>query len=285
MKKIETLAEWFATAIPQLAQNPAVDTPQLEAQLLGSFALAVPRAWLLAHTDLNLSPDQLAYLNELLNQRLNHVPLPYIIGSWEFYGLNFFVSPQVLIPRPETELLVSHAIDWLKQHPRRRTALEIGSGSGCISISLAVFLPDLQITSSDISRDALNISMRNARRHQVETQIAFLQSDLASAITGRFDLICANLPYIPTAKLAGLAVNRFEPRLALEGGADGLDLIRSFLVDCPRLIIPGGLLLFEIEAGQGETALLAARSIFPEENCQVIPDLAALPRLLSIEVN
>jgi release factor glutamine methyltransferase len=285
MKKIETLAEWFATAIPQLAQNPEVDTPQLEAQLLGSLVLGKPRAWLLAHTDLSLSPDQLARLTECLNQRLNHIPLPYITGSWEFFGLDFFVSPHVLIPRPETELLVTHAIDWLKRHPQRRTALEIGSGSGCISISLAVNMPDLNLIAVDISGLALGLSIRNTRHHQVEGQISFLQSDLASAVAGRFDLICANLPYIPTPKLAGLEVSRFEPRLALDGGPDGLDLVRSLLTDSPRLIKPGSLLLFEIEAGQGESALAAARSIFPQADCQVYADLAGLPRLLSIEVN
>jgi release factor glutamine methyltransferase len=284
MKKSKTLAEWLATAIPQLAQNPYVDMPQLEAQLLSSFVLAAPRSWLLAHTDVYLSLDQIARLNELLNQRLNHTPLPYIIGFWEFYGLEFIVSPQVLIPRPETELLVSQAIDWLKQHPQQNKVLEIGSGSGCISVSLAVNLSHLKITAIDISRSALKISMRNAEKHQVQERISFLQSDLATAISARFDLICANLPYIPTSKLTNLAVSRFEPYLALDGGPDGLDLIRSLLVTSPRLIAPGGRLLFEIEAGQSEIALQAASSTFPEADCQIFADLAGLPRLLSIKV-
>ncbi|MCE1253252.1 MAG: peptide chain release factor N(5)-glutamine methyltransferase [Anaerolineae bacterium] len=282
MKKIETLAEWINNARDQLARIDA-DSPALDAQVLASFVLERSRTWVLAHSDTLLSVQETAAFDELLQKRLNYFPLPYILGKWEFFNLEFMVSPAVLIPRPETELLVEEALHWLKNHSDRREIFETATGSGCISISLAVNRPDLKIIAGDFSLDALTIAMRNSIKHQTYTSINFFQGNLANAIQHRFDLICANLPYIPSCKIPTLQVSRFEPRLALDGGQDGLDLITKFLRDCPRLLNPHGLVLLEIEAGQAESVLNLANSVFPGSNSKVISDFAGNPRLLSIE--
>ena len=260
------------------------DTPQLEAQVLAAHVLDQNRSWLLAHQDLFLKQDQISRLNALLVERLDQVPLPYLIGGWSFYGLDFKVTPDVLIPRPETELLVSEALNWVKDHPPKHAIVDVGTGSACIAVSLAVNYPSLKVICTDISFQALKIARYNASRHQVYNQLAFIQTDLLPAFKGHFELICANLPYIPTATLATLPVRLFEPMTALDGGQDGLNFIRRLLVQSLFHILPGGLMLFEIEAGQADSALQLALESYPQSRCQIIADLAGLPRLLRIEV-
>jgi release factor glutamine methyltransferase len=276
------LGDWVSQSARQLML--ITDTPQLEAQLLAAFVFNRDRSWLMAHLDQIPNLDQDARLEAVLNERLQLVPLPYIIGEWSFYGLDFHVSPAVLIPRPETELLVSEAIGWLQNYPARTHCVDVGTGSGCIAVSLAVNLPRVTFVCVDISLPALIIARRNAVRHQVEGQLVFVQSDLLSPFKTPFDMICANLPYIPTRTLESLPVRLHEPASALDGGPDGLDLIRRLLAQSLSRIAPGGLLLFEIEAGQGESALQLARETFPQARCQIMADLAGLPRLLRIEV-
>lgn len=211
-------------------------------------------------------------------------PLPYVLGQWEFFGLGFLVTPDVLIPRPETELLVEGAISWLRDHPDRRSAADIGTGSGCIAISLAVHVRDLQVWAGDISQAALEVAKMNARQHEVEKRITFAQSDLLSGTKEPFDLVCANLPYIPTETLRRLPVYGREPDLALDGGSTGIFQIRRLIQETRAKLSPGGKLLLEIEARQGGEASQIAREAFPEARIQVIPDLAGHDRLLIVEV-
>ena len=283
MKKIETLGDWLLNAQSQLNGIKEIDTPALEAQVLAAFCLEQTRTWVLTHHDFVLSPSLLSFLGISLQKRLQLIPLPYIIGKWEFYNLEFLISPQVLIPRPETELLVGEALNWLSTHPKRCELLEIGTGSGCISVSLAVHLPNLKITATDVSAGALSVATRNSQKHNVAHQINFIRNNLADSIQYQFDIICANLPYIPSNKLAELSVSQSEPLLALDGGPDGLDLIRTLLKDCHRLIKPRALILLEIEAGQGHSAFQLAQQIFPAAKVRILPDYAGRPRLLFIE--
>jgi release factor glutamine methyltransferase len=220
----------------------------------------------------------------MLAGRLQQIPLPYLLGKWEFYGLEFIVTPSVLIPRPETELLVSEAIHWINCHPHQIQIADVGTGSGCIAVSLAVTHPFLKIICLDKFHPTLSVAMRNAFAHHVDDRLFFVQSDLLSACNQRFNIICANLPYIPTSTLSHLQVRYFEPVSALDGGSDGLDLIRRLLVQSIAFISPKGLILLEIEAGQGESVLQLARDIYPDARCQVLADLAGLPRCLRIEV-
>jgi release factor glutamine methyltransferase len=283
MKRNKNLAEWVTSSTQEL--KSITDTPQLEAQLIVAHVVKQSRTWLVSHLDHSLDEHQSFELETLLSNRLQLVPLPYILGKWSFYGLDFIVSPDVLIPRPETELLVSEALNWIQNHPGQNRVVDVGTGSGCITVSLAQNMPSIHMSAIDISMPALKIAMRNAIDHQVISQISFIQSDLLSALAGPFDIICANLPYIPSTTLETLPVRLYEPVSALDGGTDGLNFIRRLLVQSINHISPEGLLLFEIEAGQGDAVLQLARDSYPQSKCQILADLAGLPRLLRIEVN
>ena len=239
---------------------------------------------MLAHPEAELSPEAEGRLQAALGRLESGESLPYVLGHWEFYGLDFSLSTDVLIPRPETELLVEQALNWLKAHPQRRRAADIGSGSGCIAVTTAVHMPDLHMLATDISLAALKIARRNAVNHHVAERIDFLASDLLPAVAARFDLVCANLPYIPNEKLKSLKVYRSEPSLALAGGTDGLDLIRRLLFSVPSRLAPGGLLLLEIEASQGEAACRLAGQALPGAEVRLFQDLAGRDRLVQVEL-
>lgn len=248
-----------------------------------SHVLGQPRASLLARPETGLAAGQAQQLDELLARRAAGEPLPYLIGHWEFYGLDFLVTPDVLIPRPETELLVEQALAWLRLHPGRRRVADVGTGSGCIAAAVALNAPDVHVLAVDRSLRALHVARENLLRHAVLGRVALAQMDLLNAAAGPLDLICANLPYIPSPTLDGLDVARHEPRAALDGGADGLDLVRRLLATAPRLVSPGGLLLLEVEAGHGESAPALARELLPRADVALLADLAGLPRLLRIQ--
>jgi release factor glutamine methyltransferase len=162
-------------------------------------------------------------------------------------------------------------------------ALDVGTGSGCIALALALNTPDLHILASDISGGALKQAQENLQRYANPARVEFILADLIPAVSEPVDLICANLPYIPADELANLQVSRWEPRLALDGGPDGLSLVRRFLEQAPSSLAPGGLLLMEIEASQGKTALELARQAFPPAEIVLLPDLAGRDRLVRIQ--
>jgi release factor glutamine methyltransferase len=273
-------------ALMQLRQELAAvsDTPSLDAQTLLGHILGRPRAWLLAHPGASLTPKQARTLAAAAARVAQGEPLPYVIGRWEFFGLDFTVSPQVLIPRPETELLVETGLAWLRAHPGRQLAADVGTGSGCIAISLVVNQPDLAVLATDISRPALQVSAANASRHAVSKRVWFLQADLLPPLARKFDLICANLPYIPSETLQKLKVFQREPTLALDGGPTGLSPITRIIQSAAGQLAPGGLLLLEIEAFQGEASFRLARQAFPQADIRVLPDLAGNDRLLSVRL-
>lgn len=288
------VASLLSTLTSRLAQIS--DTPRLDAQVLLAHILGKTRSWVFAHPEAVLTPVQYSQLESAASQLQAGRPLPYLLGRWEFYGLEFLVAPQVLIPRPETELLVEGALDWLNEHPGRRKAADIGTGSGCIAVSLAVNIPDLDLLATDLSQPALLIARTNAIRHQVTERIHFLQADLLNPSTEStnedeltvsffpLDLLCANLPYIPTPTLHGLKVYDREPTLALDGGLDGLDFIHRLLAQAPGVMAADSLLLLEIEAGQGAEVRTLAENAFPQARVQVTRDLAGRDRLLEIHV-
>jgi release factor glutamine methyltransferase len=259
------------------------ETPGLDAQVLLAAVTGNRRAWALAHPQASLTDEQTAALEAALLRLEGGEPLPYVLGKWEFYGLEFTLSPATLIPRPETELLVEQALGWLRAHPGRRWAADVGTGSGCIAVALAVHIPDLKVLASDLSIEALQLAADNVSRHGVQERIRLIRADLLPPVAQRFDLICANLPYIPSEKLAGLKVSQREPLLALDGGPDGLDLIRRLLKLAPESLAPGGALLMEIEASQGPAAGELARAALPSAAVEVIPDLAGYDRLVKVQ--
>jgi release factor glutamine methyltransferase len=273
--------EWLVEAVRRLAG--VSENPGVEAQALLAHYLGKPRAWALAHPEAEMDSQTLARLTAALDRLVEGYPLPYLTGFQEFYGLPFRVTSDVLIPRPETELLVEQALVWLRENPGRRQAVDIGTGSGCIAVSLAKHIPDVQVTAVDISAAALEVARGNAVRNGVSERICFIQSDLLAGVTGRFDLLCANLPYIPTSKLPGLAVARHEPMVALDGGTDGLEFIRRLLAQSVARLAEGGLVLLETEAGGGEAVQALAREYLPAAETNLLKDAAGHPRIVKIQ--
>lgn len=275
---------------------PFSDTPQLDAQVLLAHIFDRPRTWLLAHVGL-ASDDRLTARLEKLVQRIEQgEPLPYVLGHWEFYGLDFELSRDVLIPRPETELLVERAIAWLRlpsdasPSSKGRMAADVGTGSGCIAVALAKNLPDMRILATDISPAALKVARRNARRYKVQSRMEFVECDIlpeydaSLSERSQFDLLCANLPYIPTEKLHSLPVYNREPTLALDGGPDGLDPFRKLFSLVPDWMAPGGRMLLEIESTRGAAVLSLAYDAFSSASLHLRQDLAGRDRLLEIQL-
>ena len=268
--------------------TPISDTPALDASVLLSHIVQKPRTWVLAHSELTLTTEQQIQLEESLTHLEQGIPLPYVIGHWEFFGLDLEITPDVLIPRPETELLVEKAIVWLQKSPTRRMVADVGTGCGAIATTIALNVRDSYILATDISLAALRVARRNARKFNL-VNLGFVQCDLLpvrfnpSAAQFHFDLICANLPYIPTESLHTLPVYGREPALALDGGADGLEIIRKLLTLAPEWLAPKGLILLEIEATRGMQALNLAYDFFPHAEIQLLQDLTGRDRLLEIK--
>ncbi len=280
-----------AELLPVLAARIESDWPELDAQVILGHILIKPRTWVLAHPEARLNPNHTLALQTALERLELGEPLPYIRGHWEFFGLDFVLSPEVLIPRPETELLVEKAVAWLQATPGKTRIADIGTGSGCIAIALAMHLPQARILATDISRPALKVARQNAVRHEVLDRIDLLQCDLLpfhpASLTPalQFDLICANLPYIPTKKLKLLPVYGKEPTLSLNGGETGLVLFQRLLEMTPRWLAPEGRLLLEIESTAGLKAVSLAYHAFPEAEIHLHRDLDGQDRLLEIRLS
>ncbi len=260
------------------------DTPTLDAQTLLAHCLGKSRSWLLTHPEVSLTNSVFSSLQQEINSLERGIPLPYVLGHWEFYGLDFTVTADTLIPRPETELLVDKALDWLNLQPQPCRAADIGTGSGCIAVALAKHNPDVFVIATDISYPALRIARTNTIQHKLDQQVNFLQTDLFPPIADRFDLVCANLPYIPTQILQNLEVSGREPELALDGGSNGLNLIGRLLEGAPAHMAPGGILLIEVESSHGAKVKNLAQRAFPSATIEVLPDLSRKDRLVTIQL-
>lgn len=275
----------LSTALAETRQRLTglTDTATLDVQVLLAHVIGKDRTWVLAHPEYALAPEETLRLADALAQLSAGVPLPYVLGEWEFFGLPFMVTPKVLIPRPETELLVEMALEWMKANPGRRRVIEVGTGSGCIAVSLAAHRSELRLTAADISLDVLEVARHNAQVNGVGERIDFRQADLLAGIDGSFDLICANLPYIPTEKLHRLQVYLREPTLALDGGESGLEIIERLLAQAVDQLATGGLILLEIESSLPQEAQQAAERYFPQATVTVHHDLAGHARIVSIQ--
>ncbi len=274
------LADLLSDAARKLARS---DTPQLDAQVLLARVLRISRTRLLAHLDDEAQAEQARAFDSALRRLEAGEPLPYVLGEWEFFGLPFETTPDVLIPRPETELLVEKALAYLKTSARKRMA-DVGTGSGAIAVAVAFNAREARVLATDLSPAALEIAQRNAIKNGVQSQIQFVQCDLLPerASFPPFDLLCANLPYIPTETLRGLPVYGREPTLALDGGADGLSLFRRLFARVPPFLASEALLLLEIESTLGEESRRLAAEYFPRARVRLHQDLAGKDRLLEI---
>jgi len=261
-------------------------TPRLDAEVLLAESLGMDRVGLYTHYDQPLQPEELARFKKMIQKRLAREPMAYITGKREFWSLIFKVTPAVLIPRPETEILVAEALQVLaptKPSPPGLRLLEIGTGSGAISIALAKELPTASFIATDISEKALAVARENAARNKVKDQIHFLPGDLFSPLKKgqKFDLILSNPPYIPHNHFPALSpeVRNFEPRIALEGGSDGLAFFRRALPGVGEILVAGGWFLAEIGAGQDEDVRKIAEKNPDLDSFSFAKDLAGIKRV------
>ena len=254
-----------------------VENARLNAEHLLAHALGLKRMELYLQFDRPLTESERAPLRDLVKRRGAREPLQHVLGTAEFHGRTFACDKRALVPRPETEQLVELALEMAKDKPAA-TILDIGTGSGVIALTIALELPSATLHATDLSPDALALAAENAARHALTDRIVFHQADLLPPDDARFDLIIANLPYIPAEEIASLSPEvRHDPASALDGGADGLDLIRRLIDTAPDRLAPGGALLLEIGLGQADAVnnLLSARKF---RDISVRPDYQNIPR-------
>ena len=249
-----TIAEILKAASTRLRLE-SVSNDLLDAQTLLAFSLGRDRIWLIVNYREPISEDVRKGYEALIERRAAGEPLQYITGRQEFFGLDFEVTPAVLIPRPESELIVEEVIrlvsdeEWLSP-----LIVDVGTGSGCLAIAIAREIPEAEIIAIDISGEALEVARRNASRNVLADRISFVEGDLLDPLTGRSHIIVSNPPYISAAEMADLQreVRDWEPQTALTDHGDGLGFYRRLLADAPRHLLPGGYLICEIGYGQAE---------------------------------
>lgn len=241
LKLLQWTADYF--------RDKGIESPRLDAELLLSATLEMDRVALYVNFERPLDADELFRYREKVRRRAGREPLQYIVGETEFWSLPFFVNPAVLIPRADTEVLVEEA---LKRIDGCSSVLDVGTGSGAIAVALAHEKPELKVTALDCSAVALEVARDNAGRNEVSERVVFLTGDLNSLPSGPYDMIVSNPPYVPSRDWEKLMpeVRDHEPRLALDGGDDGLEAYRRIAVQAVQILSPGGWLLVEVGIGQ-----------------------------------
>ena len=271
-----TLKQALRRARGVLTQNNVEDAP-LEGELLLRHTLKIDRVQLYLDLERELTPRQEQTFQLLLERRVNGEPAAYITGHREFYGLDFEVDPAVLIPRPESELLVEAALGLAKNRPSAIIA-DIGTGSGAIAVSLALELPQARIYATDISAAALEVASVNCLKHGVSDRVRLLEGNLLEPLPEPVDIIVANLPYVSQSELnPGL-----EPPLALDGGTSGIKIIEQLCRQAGGKLKSGGWLLLEIGQGQREAVTAILHNIYPDGEIEVMPDLGGIDRVVSL---
>lgn len=255
----------------------------LDAEILVAHVLHSSRERLHSHPERLLTASQRERLRRLTRRRATRVPLPYLTGAREFYGYMLRVTPAVLIPRPESELLVELAIEWLKTHPDARRVIDLGTGSGAVAIAVAKAVPQVRIEARDVSARALRVATANVARYRLRRRISTVKRDLLRNAAPA-ELILANLPYISEAQRRVRPRElEYEPALALDGGEDGLALIRTALAQAPAVVKPGGGVLFECDPGQARRIVRQALRQWPSAQVTVHKDLAGRDRVVRIQ--
>ncbi len=263
-------------------ERAGLASPRLDAEILLAHVLGLPRVMLYARFDLPMKGPELAAMRSLVARRTQGTPVAYLTGTREFWSLSIETGPDALIPRPESELLVEVG---RRRAPDAKTVVDVGTGTGAVALALAVELPAAKVWAIDCSTAAAALAARNVVRHGLQDRVTVIESDLLRELPPAarpVHLLVANLPYIPTDDIETLAmdVRLHEPRLALDGGPDGLDLIRLLVASAGEVLCPGGIIALEAGAGQGAAvaALLAAAGF---EELAVAPDLAGHDRVTS----
>jgi len=265
-------------------------TPRLDAELLLAHVLGWSRAHLLAEQAYIPGVDYIAVLQQLTQRRAHGEPVAYLVGYRSFYGLDLLVDRRVLVPRPETELLVELALGLVHEQPvvsatahaaPAYNIADVGTGSGAIAVALAVHLPGVHVYATDISEAALEVARANVERHGMGEKVTLLHGDLLTPLPRKVDLIISNPPYTILAEI-NADVREHEPHLALDGGPDGLAVYRCLLAEAPAWLVPGGSILMEIGATQATTVSALAHTMFPLSQVTVHRDLAGHNRILAV---
>jgi release factor glutamine methyltransferase len=273
-----TVADAIRSAQYRLAD--VSDSSRLDAELLIAHLLGTTRSQVLASLPDTLLATQVDALEELVQRRIAGEPVAYIVGYREFYGRRFAVSPAVLTPRPETELLVEWAIGWLVSSPNA-TVVDIGTGSGAIAISVALETPStVRVLASDVSAVALDVARRNADTLGAD-RVELLHGDLLEPVDGTVDLILANLPYLRADQVDGNRDLSAEPRLALDGGVGGLELIDRLIKQSPTNLAPNGAVALEIDSSQAGGVADRLRTELPDARISIHQDLAGMDRFVT----
>ena len=280
-----TLRQAFNRAKEMLAALKDIDDPALESEVLLRNVLKINRAQFFLEQEREISPEEAEKFRQWVQRRLQGEPTAYIIQCREFYGLDFYVDNRVLIPRPETELLVEEAIQFARSHPVKAIA-DTGTGSGAIAVSLAVNLSSRQVKifATDLSSAALEVADINCRKHGVSSRVILLQGDLLEPLTGPVDILTANLPYISGADMPGVNTAKFEPELALYGGESGLDKVFRLCDELKDKVNNGGCVLLETGMGQSGAVTGYLHKLFPESEITVLKDLAGIERVVRLVV-
>ncbi len=286
--KPEDIQEVLVSATRALGLKMPYREARLQAELLLAHTLGISRTMVLARLNEVISPELAARYAANVARRAQHEPLAYILGHQEFYGLDFMVDRRVLIPRHESELLVQLALERVHNITHAVPVIvDVGTGSGALGLTLAHHLPNGQVLATDISPDALAVAQMNAAHLNLAGQVRFVQGDLLEPVTERFDILVANLPYIPAVRYDELPieVRRYEPRIALEGGEDGLRVVRRLLAELEAHAGQGAVALLEISEEQGAEAVRLARSALPRASVRLHQDLEGLDRAIEIYID
>lgn len=276
---VRRVLEWTTAHL----QKHGSETPRLDAEVLLAHARGCRRIQLYTDYDAELPEAVRSQMRELVQRRAKSEPVAYLVGHREFFSLDFLVTPAVLIPRPETETLVLEVLTLAKtlQQPR---LLDLCTGSGCVAIAVARNCPQATVTATDSSAAALDVARANVHKHQLEGRITLRCGDLFAALetSDRFHLVMSNPPYVPTAEIPRLAadVRAFEPREALDGGPDGLEVMRRILREAPPHVVPGGWVLLELSPEQAPAVQQFAQSLDAYGEIALIKDLEGRPRVL-----
>jgi release factor glutamine methyltransferase len=276
-----SIADWRYQSRIKLAE--VSETAEIEINAVLSKVLSRNLPWCLANSNIVLDPNIIEELNKKIDLLRSGIPLGYVLGEIEFFGLNFIIDENVLIPRPETELMVEAAIGWLDKYENAKKLVDVGCGSGAIIISLLKKFPDKKGWAVEISRAALNVSKKNMTYHEIKN-LNFVQLDCLTGLQTKFDVITANLPYIPGDVLKELPVSKYEPEIALNGGKDGLEVINKLIDQIPSRLNSPGLVLLEIQFDQAEKIIHKLQDSIPEAIISIIKDYSNHDRIIQVEV-
>ena len=275
-------------------ESAGIPDARLEAEVMVMDVMRMPRQAIFAEQESQVAAPQEAQLAAIVERRLTREPLAYILNYREFYGVNLLVNPDVLIPRPETETLVEHALFMalMGMESRELVIADVGTGTGAIAVNLAIHLPAARIYAIDAYDATLDVAAYNVRMHNVADRVTLLKGDLLEPLPEPVDVIAANLPYLPTARIPTLQPEvQWEPTAALDGGADGLDLIRRLIEQAAEShdsggerLKPHGVILLEMDPEQMDEARGLASERFPDAEITVEPDLAGRQRVLSVSL-